>query len=238
MSTAVLTAPPCPPWLISKRDDLLWFVGGSFLGYGLFAVAATLGWMPGPAVIIWSLLLNAPHIFSTATRVVFDSSERKKIGWSWLMLLPLLALGPALDLAVAPRSSYVLILLWGHYHISKQHMGFVMLYRAKARERSDATRDKRFALASLMLPLAYYGFAALVANGRLVLVGFVAVGVGLAIRYVAAEIGQPEHNWPKLLLLAVTIPLNWAAFIYAAQTLSLERLAIAGMVTNIGHSFQ
>lgn len=243
MSTTTLDIPRAHSlsqgWIIGKRDDLTWFIGGSLIGLMVLASAVSLGKTPGPIAVLWSILLNAPHVYSTATRVLFDRNERRRVGYLWLTLIPLTILGPALNYAAGAGAAYMVIVTWGHFHIARQHHGFVMLYRAKAREREGLNLDKKFTVYSLMLPLFYYTTALFVSNGPLTLLVFLFVSLALTAFYTWNQIGKAKQNWPKLLLLTANVSLTWAAFIYAASdTSSFGRLAVAVIVTNIPHSLQ
>lgn len=224
-------------WIIGRRDDLLWFIGGNLLGYIAFVLALRDGTMPAGAAFLWAVFLNAPHVFSTATRAVFDKTERQRIGKTWLLLIPLSLIAPALLLAFGNWAPLMVIVTWGHYHIAKQHMGFVMLFKKKAKERTDFVLDRRVTLVLLMLPMAYYMATRIINRPLPLLPVFIIPALAITILYISK---QSELNWPKLFLLMCTVPLTWAAYGYAAfeQTGSFKRLTVALIVTNIGHSLQ
>jgi len=54
------------------------------------------------------------------------------------------------------RLAHIPCNLVAQFHVAKQHLGFVMLYKRKTGERSDVMLDKRFIVISLMLPWALY----------------------------------------------------------------------------------
>lgn len=65
MSTLVLDTPRVTTlskgWIISKRDDLIWLVGGSLVGY--FALLAFSAGVPILTLyLVWSLLIDGPHL--------------------------------------------------------------------------------------------------------------------------------------------------------------------------------
>ncbi|HEY6120459.1 MAG TPA: hypothetical protein VIV66_10890, partial [Pyrinomonadaceae bacterium] len=52
-------------WIISARDDLVWFIGSVVSGYALFALYVS-GVLPLlPMVAVWAILIDAPHVFGT-----------------------------------------------------------------------------------------------------------------------------------------------------------------------------
>lgn len=225
------------PWIINSRQDLTWFSGSALLGYGLIAIAFAYGGLPGKIVVAIALLIDGPHVYSTATRVVFDPNERKRLRFLWLALFPLCVLGPVVTLTLGFSWFFVFIAAWSHYHISKQHMGFVMIYKKKASERDDFKLDKYFTLASLILPFLYYLTA--VMTGKRLMLLFLVPSVILTGYYGWHQLQKEQVNRPKLLLLAAFIPLQWLAWSYAAiEPHSPIRLLAAAVAVNIGHSFQ
>ena len=136
---------------------------------------------------------------------------------------------------------FVLFITWAQYHIAKQHMGFVMLYRVKAGERNDMVWDKRFVVFSLTLPWALYlyGMLKLPAPQLITFLTFAGY-VALAVSYTKLQVKRIKageaYSLGKLLLLMVVIPLPWLAFWYASGR--PEVFAIAAIATNIGHSLQ
>ena len=73
MSAATLSF-HSPVWIINKREDLFWFVGSSLLGY-IALIALGAGFPVTTAFIMWNLLLDGPHIFSTTSRTYFDKMQ-------------------------------------------------------------------------------------------------------------------------------------------------------------------
>ncbi len=239
MSAEPLSLPQQSKWIIGRFDDLLFFSGSAVFGYTLALIGLTMGEIPGLLVLFLALLIDGPHVYCTATRALFDSDERKRIGGlTWLILLTLCLLAPVVSWAVGFYTFFVLVAGWSHYHITKQHMGFVMLYRRKGQEREHLTRDKYFALASLGMPFFFYLSAASLGSTRL-LPWFLVVAVALAGWYVVLQGRLEKRNWPKLLVLIGFIPLQWLAWSYAAlEPYSPGRILIAALTINIGHSLQ
>src|SRR5258707_4328658 len=151
------SATPAAQWIISKKDDLVWFIGSALVGYvalGLMAV----GFPMFLIYLVWILGVDGPHVIGTVTRTYLDRSERAKLGWWLWVVVPFLAIGPIM-LTIGQASLFFLFAFcWLHYHIAKQHIGFVMLWKAKNRERDAWERelDKWIVLVSTTLPLALF----------------------------------------------------------------------------------
>jgi hypothetical protein len=227
-----------PRWIISRRDDLLFFIGSALFGYALIAWASVRPGLPSMFLVLFAFLLDGPHVFSTLTRSLFDGAERSRLKKAWLIGFPLcLVVIAVLAMTAGNVGAFVVIAAVSQYHVSKQHMGFVMIYKRKAGERSDYKLDRYFTLGSLMLPLALY-FSALFHWG-IPLTWFLAIAVLAAIYYAWHQVRKPAVNVPKLLLLVAFIPLQWFAWHFrAAQPLNLPRLVAAGVALNAGHSLQ
>ena len=239
MSAQSLSLPQHSKWIIGRFDDLLFFSGSAVFGYTLALIGLTMGEIPGLLVLSLALFIDGPHVYSTATRALFDANERKRIGGpTWLILLALCLMAPVVSWAVGFHTFFLLTAGWSHYHITKQHMGFVMLYRRKGQEREHLTRDKYFALAALGMPFFFYLSAVVVGSTRL-LPWFLIAAVILTGWYVVLQSRLEKRNWPKLLVLIAFIPLQWLAWSYAAvEPYSPTRLLTAALTINIGHSLQ
>src|SRR4051812_33171342 len=75
-------------WIISAREDLLWFIGSVASSYALFALYVGRVVPLVPMVVVWAVLIDAPHVFATFSRTYFDREERRSRGrllwWSLL----------------------------------------------------------------------------------------------------------------------------------------------------------
>jgi hypothetical protein len=158
-----MNAPAANPWIISRREDLLWFQGSVLAGVALlalFALAPHLdneSYVPGNFVImtlfLWGALFDGTHVWGTYARSYLapDASSHAALpgAWSWLILL----VGPAIaliDYAVATpgpsqlaaagwlfRGFLMFAYLWAYWHLVRQHYGFLILYRRKAGDNSQ-----------------------------------------------------------------------------------------------------
>ena len=229
---------PASSWIISKRQDLFWFIGAGLIGYLLLFVSAAQGELPLRLLVLWAFAVDGPHVFSTATRVLLDPKERKRVGFLWLALIPLCLVGPAIIFAANQHVFYMVIATWSHYHISKQHMGFMFIYKRKARETSDFKLDKYFVLTLLILPYLFY-LTVLLTNRTDLLPVFLVPAIIFAIYYSYHQAQKPTINHAKMLLLLACIPLTWTAFLYAAADVSSStRFVTAVVALNVLHSFQ
>jgi len=234
MSTAIL-APPQSKWIINKPQDLIFFTGSAIFGYALLLIGLAFGTFPALLALLLALLIDGPHVYATATRALFDPQERKRIGLSWLLLILLCCISPALGWLIGLRAFSLIVACWAVYHTAKQHMGFVMIYRRKARERTNFRLDKWFTLASQLLPFAFY-LSTVILGTMKALPVFLTAGIVVSAIYANQQCRNESPNWPKLILLILFTPLHWCAWIYAAT--SPSRVLVATLMVNIGHSLQ
>ena len=214
MSTQAIDLPRSQ-WIISKRDDLIFFIGSALLGYAILATATVHGYLSSVFLLCFAFAVDGPHVFSTLTRALFDSGDRSRVRLLWILGFPACAVGIlVLAMLAGADPAFVVVSVLAHYHISKQHMGFVMIYKKKAGERRDFKIDKYFTLVSLMLPLCFY-LARLIFNVRSI-IPFLAAGIVLATLYFGYQLRKPVRNTPKLGLLLAFIPLQWLAWSFAA----------------------
>lgn len=223
----------------------MWFVGTALVGY-LALVLMSVGISLALLSAIWLLGVDGPHVTGTVTRTYFDKQERRRLGWLLWALIPLLFIGPVAVLAGQGALFFLFAICWQHYHITKQHMGFVMLWKVKNKERDAAEMklDRWFVLASGVIPLALFVVRTRMAPGTLVnacTAAAIAAFAGLSLFYAAFQVrkwraGKPM-NVPKLLLLAGLVPLQWLAFGYAAR-FGPDGITRAGIALGLFHSLQ
>jgi hypothetical protein len=178
-------------WIISRREDLLWFhlplLPALLLG-ALFALGPKS--LELPALCLWGIFLDGTHVFATWARSYLspDRDELRRRGeLPGAASLWLLAVGPAaalVDHLGAPIFPLFLLAayLWAYWHLVRQHRGFLALYLRGAPSRlgwllwlgclfpfacfglSDAYLDSglpRLFPPSLLLPLALAAACAL-----------------------------------------------------------------------------
>ena len=248
-SQSISLSPPRPAsWIISGREDLIWFIGPAFISYAVLALMAT-GFPLTPLYLIWLLGIDGPHVLATVTRTYCDPAERKRLGpWLWAVV-PASLLGPMLVAAGAESFFYIFAISWLHYHIAKQHFGFVMLYKHKARERdrADFLLDRYFLLTSLMLPFGRFavgnffavlpGLPAVQRLDTILLAAYALLAAAYFCRQLDKWRKRKPLNAPKLMLLMAVVPLQWMAFGQAAAH-PADGLMRAGIVLGLFHSFQ
>ena len=237
-------------WLISARDDLVWFIGSVVSSYVLLLLYVN-GIIPlVPMVAAWAILIDAPHVFGTLSRTYFDRAERKnraRLLWGSLLFF---AVGPVMVLAGAAFVFFFIAALWAYYHLVKQHYGFMVLYKKKNGDlaRIDNVLDRLLLLFAFNYPFVEFiardsqamarvpavlhggvnGFAKLLLAGTIL--SFV-VWLGRQIQRAIA--GEPL-NVPKYLLLAAAIPMHWIVLL---TPMPHKPIAIVAILT-IYHNFQ
>jgi len=232
-------------WIISRQDDLIWFVGTALVGYLALALMSA-GVSLTLLTTVWLLGVDGPHVTGTVTRTYFDKQERRRLGWLLWALVPLAFVGPLAVYLGQGALFYLFAVCWQHYHITKQHVGFVMLWKAKNRERDAAEMrlDRWFLLASGVIPLALFVIkthlqTSIVAN--FLAADMIATYPIFLVIYGIYQVrkwraGRPM-NLPKLLLLAALVPLQWLAFGYAAR-FGPDGIVRAGIALGLFHSLQ
>ena len=154
-------------WIISKRTDLIWFIGGALSGYLLMFMYAGLGWDMITIWFFWVAFVDTPHFFGTYSRTYLDKQEfqqRKKLllgSLVWFIVGPMILLFCYL-LYSSGSSGYSVpwMLLtsffgfWAYWHVVRQHYGFLALYKKKHKEtqKLDYYIDSSLLYAGLMLP--------------------------------------------------------------------------------------
>lgn len=237
-------------WIISPRDDAIWFIGSVVSSYVLLILYVS-GLVPlVPMVAAWAILIDAPHVFGTFSRTYFDRTERKnraRLLWGSLLFF---AIGPVLVLAGAGFVFFFVAALWAYYHLVKQHYGFMVLYKKKNGDlaRVDNVLDRGLLLFAFNYPFVEFiardpqamvrvpsllrggvsGFSKLLLAGTIL---FFVVWIGRQVQ--RAIVGEPL-NVPKYLLLAAAIPMHWIVLLTPMPN---KPIAIVAILT-IYHNFQ
>ena len=167
MSTSAITF----PWIINKKTDLIWFIGGALSGYFLFFLNVGLGWDMISIWFIWVTFIDTPHFFGTYSRTFFDKEEfanRKKLllgSMLWYLAGPLAVLISYLMYSVGSVNYYVPWSLfaaffgaWAYWQVVRQHYGFMALYKKKMGEKSsfDFKLDSAMLYGGLLLPFLVF----------------------------------------------------------------------------------
>ena len=237
-------------WIISARDDLVWFIGSVISSYLLlfFYVKGILPLVP--MAVAWAILIDAPHVFGTFSRTYFDRTERRnrsRLLWGSLLFF---AVGPLLVLAGAAFVFFFVAALWAYYHLVKQHYGFMVLYKKK---NGDLARVDNLLDRTLLLFAFNYPFVEFIARdpeamarvpavlrggvgglSTILFVTTIVVGVVWLARQIQRTLSGESLNVPKYLLLAAAIPMHWIVLL---TPMPHKPIAIVAILT-IYHNFQ
>jgi hypothetical protein len=236
-------------WIISAREDLIWFIGSVASSYLLLILYVT-GILPLiPMVAGWAILIDAPHVFGTFSRTYFDKSEWKTRRRLLLGSLLFFLIGPTLVMLGAGFTFFFVAAIWAYYHLIKQHYGFMVLYKKKNQDLAPIDN----ALDRLLLMFAFtYPFAAFVANDpsamarvppllrggvnavtAVLLIGTIVLGLGWLFRQVQRAYLRKPLDVPKYLLLAAAIPMHWIALLTPMPAKPIALVAILTIYHNL-----
>src|SRR6476619_4692356 len=237
-------------WIISARDDVIWFIGSVVSSYVLLFLYVW-GIVPLiPMVAVWAILIDAPHVFGTFFFNYFATTERHnraRLLWGSLLFF---AIGPVLVLAGFGFVFLFVAALWAYYHLVKQHYGFMVLYKKKNGDlaRVDNVLDRTLLLFALNYPFVEFiardpeAMARVPAVLRAGVSGFSKWSLAETIlsfvvwlgRQIQRTITGEPLNVPKYLLLAAAIPMHWIVLL---TPMPHKPIAIVAILT-IYHNFQ
>lgn len=157
-------------WIISRRDDLIWFIGSVVTSYAFLAANLLLVKFGLSVMIvtwIWALGFDGPHVFGTISRTYADNEERRKRAKLYYGTLSLFLLGPAMVLAGQMKlfgteawgpAFFFFASLWAYYHLVKQHYGFMILYKKKNDDLAEIDNliDRAFILLAMTYPFVRF----------------------------------------------------------------------------------
>jgi len=236
-------------WIISARDDLVWFIGSVVSSYALLILYVA-GVLPLiPMVALWAILIDAPHVFGTFSRTYFDRAERRnraRLLWGSLFFF---VVGPIMVFAGLGLVFFFLAALWAYYHLVKQHYGFMVLYKKKNNDLAPVDN----ALDRLLLLFAFnYPFVAFIArdpeamtrvpaslrfgvNGlaTILLAGTIVLFVAWLLRQIQRFVGGEALDVPKYLLLAAAIPMHWIVLLTPMPNKPIAIVAILTIYHNL-----
>lgn len=168
MAAPALALPVTPPppirttWIIGRRTDLAYLIGGAVVAYALLAAHVLLGVAAVTIYMVWVLAIDGPHVFATISRTYLDAEERAARAALLRTSLLFFALGPtsvALAVVIGQRLPYDLFLtvctLWAYWHVVRQHYGVMVLYKKKAGDTAPADDriDSLFLYVGLLAPI-------------------------------------------------------------------------------------
>src|SRR5262245_47549413 len=157
-------------WIISRKDDLVWFIGSVLTSYAFLAANLALIKLGLSVMIvtwIWALGFDGPHVFGTVSRTYADSEERHKRAKLYYGTLSLFLLGPAMVLAgnfhllgtdAWGPAFFFFASMWAYYHLVKQHYGFMVLYKKKNNDLAEIDNliDRAFILLGMSYPFVRF----------------------------------------------------------------------------------
>ena len=236
-------------WIISAREDLLWFIGSVASSYVLLVLYVTRVVPLIPMVAGWAILIDAPHVFGTFSRTYFDASEWKTRKRLMLGSLLFFVVGPAMVLLGVGFTFFFIAALWAYYHLVKQHYGFMVLYKKKNNDLAPIDN----ALDRLLLMFAFnYPFVAFIAGdptamarvppilrsgvntvAMLLLIGTIVLGIGWLVRQIQRAVSREPLDVPKYLLLAAAIPMHWIALMTPMPAKPIALVAILTIYHNL-----
>jgi len=239
------TAASRPAWIISQSDDLVWFIGSALVGYLALAMMWS-GFPVFPIQVIWMLGIDGPHVLATVTRTYFDRQARSELGPALWIVVPFLFAGPVAGYFGQLSLFFLFAVCWQHFHIVKQHYGFVMLYKAKNKERDkfDLKLDRWFLIGSLWVPMAgfviatrawFQPWSGMAWQAAVVL--YLALTGAWIGRQVLKRARKMPLNVPKIALICAVVPLQWLAFQHAAEH-GPDGIIRAGIALGLFHSLQ
>lgn len=189
-------------WILNPQKDLLFYIGSAlagwvYVGIIFYAIMALNDPLSDPlftlrfggihipmtlkflVVLSWALVLDAPHVWATLGRTLFDPDEWRvrgreiRFSFIWFIVGPLAVVLPyfvgsitALFGLIIPTTTlafggimfFVLFRLWAYYHVVRQHWGFFVLYKRKSGDHDVLVNqfDYWFFNLSLYMPLMLF----------------------------------------------------------------------------------
>ena len=147
-------------WIFNKKEDLTWLVFPSLVSFliviSYIVMVNFFGLTKYNSIIIiyltWAILFDGTHIFATYSRTYFDKEFFRENKSLLLKSLLIFIVGPAFIIIIYSLNyslnqasmSFIVFnrfaLLYGYYHVIRQHWGFVVIYRKKNNETNTITR--------------------------------------------------------------------------------------------------
>jgi hypothetical protein len=226
-------------WIIGRGVDLTFVIGSAAAGYLyllLFAaVHVSISWLWW----VWSVGFDGTHIFATASRTFFDREARLRHRKLFLgSVAVFFCVGPLMVLAGLKGWLYLLVGVWGYYHVIRQHYGFMVLYKVKNRDLGplDNVLDGLFLGIATMMPPFHRFFihhpeelGIPFSFPRLETPMWILLGATCAV-YAARQLQRwragDRINLPKFLLLGAVIPLHWLTFAYLSWQAAVPTVTI------------
>lgn len=219
-------------WIVDARFDLAWVFGGAALA--LAFAGASLAWQAAivPLTWAWILFFDGPHMAAAYSRTYADRDEWMRRPRRIVVPLLAFAVGPGVLVAGAlaksevPFSLFLAVMtLLSHYHVARQHYGFVALYRARNGERGGLFVDRLATYGGTWIPYCAFviqnprarALAGLPPEGAASLPFFALVGawVTVLVVFAVAEARRPaaERSAPKIAYVLLVAAMAGATYL-------------------------
>ncbi len=178
----MMTARFSYPWIINKRNDLLWLIGPVLFSFVILVIFLlfTRG-KPSEVTsltvfvffLVWGFLFDNSHFFATYTRTYFDKPFFRQNKVLLLLTLTTFLIGPffiGLPFLLSKdvyllRNTFTIFnrfcISMAYFHVVRQHWGIIALYRRRNNETDDFTRRSEHAilLIGCFLPFLHFQYS-------------------------------------------------------------------------------
>ncbi|MCB0277973.1 MAG: hypothetical protein KDD94_00620 [Calditrichaeota bacterium] len=160
-------------WIVDKKNDLTWFIGGALAAYFMYYLHSGLHMNMVTIWFWWVVLLDTPHFFGTYLRTYLDKEEFQKRKKLLLLSLLWLLAGPAVFTVSYllyksgasnykfPFFAFIMVFnIWAYWHVVRQHYGIMSLYKRKNNDFHpiDNLIDKSLLYVGLLAPFIVFIF--------------------------------------------------------------------------------
>lgn len=238
-----IAVPVASRWIVSRRYDLLFFIGSCVLTFGVFgfySLAQRLHFLRADSVLVTYFLFTAffdhPHIFQTFSRTHWDKSEFEKRRGLYTWGLAAFVAGGLVIVALGWEPQLIVFsALYGSWHIVKQHYGFLKVYKGINQDTEPVDNWLDYSVfytgmfaclfndySGVRGPSVIYGtiqaqFPSLPASmGEVTWTVFLVLLVLFGARQTWRSMEGKSLNTPKLLLLAAALSTHFFVFFVAA----------------------
>lgn len=245
-------------WIVHPTFDFALFIASPLVAAAFYGIYSLTGGSLDPEntrtltfFLFFTALFDAPHIFQTVSRTHFDPVERsRQRGLIWLLPVAAISISFLSDHLGFVDEFFVLLSLYGAWHIVKQNMGFLRLYQRMNSKFEPVSH--RWEPSILIVGLVYFYFhhegsareilgnqAERVFNSEWFLVSqemsfwvFVFSIVAFGWNNIQCRVRTGGVNVPKLLLMFSSLFLIvWLTFLEVSPLMLLA-------LSTIGHNIQ
>ncbi|HLN64964.1 MAG TPA: hypothetical protein VK464_25865 [Symbiobacteriaceae bacterium] len=235
------------PWLVGPVYDLTYFIGAGLPLCLLLLLNRAPAAVALPFYVLGLGIVGGSHFFGTWTITHLDPAMRQRDPWRYGWVAVLVLVGAFSAAAVHLPLLINLSIYWGIYHQTKQHFGFIQLYKAKARDfnRFDYHIGKWLLFSGHLVAVLYAasrrpqevaGFGGVplywLPLPTWLLGALAAVFAGLLGVWLVRLTRKEHFAWPPVLMMASALAQYFIAFLLARDFL------LAYLITNVAHSVQ